>query len=105
MWNINQLARAKEHGGWGVGSRLGTLNIGTGRGQEPQGWIQKLACQRLREREYLGSEREPEMNPALRLSKATCLFFAQLPRKLPPPQFYTVGLDRVKKPASISPPS
>lgn len=39
LWDINWLARAKERGGWGVGSRLGTLNIGTGRGQEPQDWI------------------------------------------------------------------
>lgn len=48
-----------------MGSRLGTVNIGTGRGQEPQDWIQKLACLRLREREDLGSELELEMNPAL----------------------------------------
>lgn len=74
-----------------MGSRLGTVNIGTGRGQEPQDWIQKLACLRLREREDLGFELEPEMNPALRLSKATCLFFSQLPEKLTPPQFFALG--------------
>lgn len=31
MWDINQLARAKEYGGWGVGSCLGALKIGTER--------------------------------------------------------------------------
>lgn len=64
-----------------MGSCLGILNIGTGRGLEPQDWILKL-----REREGLGSEQRPEMNPDLRLSSATCLF-AQLPRTLPPPDF------------------
>ena len=58
LWDINWLARAKERGGWGVGSRLGTLNIGTGRGQEPQDWILRLAILRLTEREDLGSEQE-----------------------------------------------
>lgn len=52
MWNINRLARAVEHGGWGVGSSLGTLNVGTGRVQEPQDWILRLASLRLRERKF-----------------------------------------------------
>lgn len=68
-----------------MGSRLGTLNIGTGRGQELLDWILRLASLRLSEREDLGSELKPEINPDLRLSKATCIFFAQLPKKLPPP--------------------
>lgn len=54
LWDINWLARAKERGGWGVGSRLGTLNIGTGRGQEPQDWILRLAILRVTERKDLG---------------------------------------------------
>lgn len=36
LWDISWVARAKARGGWGVGCLLGTLNIGTGRGQEPQ---------------------------------------------------------------------
>lgn len=43
------------------------------------------------------------MNPNLRLSSATCLF-AQLPRTVTPPRFYTLGWDRLKKPSSTSPP-
>lgn len=68
-----------------MGSRLGTLNIGTGRGQELLDWILRLASLRLSEREDLGSELKLEINPDLRLSKATCIFSAQLPKKLPPP--------------------
>ena len=74
-----------------MGSRLGTLNIGTGRGPESQDRVLRLVSLRLSEREDLGSELELEMNPDLRLSKATC-FFAQLLKKLPPPQFYTLAL-------------
>lgn len=68
-----------------MGSRLGTLNIGTGRGQELLDWILRLASLRLSEREDLGSELKLEIIPDLRLSKATCIFFAQLPMKLPLP--------------------
>lgn len=56
-----------------MGSCLGILNIGAGRGQEPEDWIQ-----RLREREDWGSKQEPEIKPDLRLCSDTCLF-AQLP--------------------------
>lgn len=41
------------------------------------------------------------MNPDLRLSSATCLFFAQMPRELTPLQFYAVGQS---KEASLNPP-
>lgn len=53
------------------GSRLGTLNIGMGRGQEPQEWISRLVP---RGREDVGSELELEMNPDLRLSNAIYIF-------------------------------
>lgn len=68
-----------------MGSRLGTLDIGAGRGQEPLDWILRLASLRPSDKGDLGSKLGPEMNPDLRLPKATCLFFAQLVRKLPSP--------------------
>jgi hypothetical protein len=65
------------------GSRLGTLNIGMGRCQEPQDWILRLFFGGGGG--DLGSDLEPEMNPDLRFPQCPPTFLPSGPGDLPYP--------------------